>query len=51
MKICKNCNFENSDDAVFCSKCGKFKDICLKGVICADEFLKLESIELTDSVN
>lgn len=22
MKICKNCNFENSDDAVFCSKCG-----------------------------
>ena len=22
MKICKNCTFENSDDAVFCSKCG-----------------------------
>ncbi|MGN1117995.1 MAG: zinc ribbon domain-containing protein [Acutalibacteraceae bacterium] len=22
MKICKNCNFENSDEAVFCSKCG-----------------------------
>ena len=46
-------DFEYTQDGVriFCSKCGKFKDICLKGVICADEFLKLESIELTDSVN